>query len=172
MVDDPLNNLDRRILHFLQVDARGATDTNIANETDVTGTTISNRIERLEDKGVIRGYHPEIDYEQAGYPLKVLFICSVDLSDRSEIAEKALEARGVVNVRELLAGEQNVHVEAVAESTSGIEEVTEQLHEVGLRVVSTAILANERTQPWNHFHQDMVVFADENAESGNESSEE
>src|SRR6056297_2894073 len=88
MVDDPLNNLDRRILHLLQIDARAATDTDIAKETDVTGTTIHNRIERLEEEGIITGYNPEIDYEQAGYPMRVLFICSTDLSSRSEMAKK------------------------------------------------------------------------------------
>lgn len=155
MVDDSLNNLDRRILHLLQVDARGATDTSIAEETDVTGTTIHNRIERLEEKGIIIGYNPEIDYEKAGYPMRVLFICSTDLSRRSEMAEKALEVRGVVNVREMLAGEENLHVEVVAESTSDVKQSTEQLDEMGLRIVSSNILAEERVQPWNHFHQEL-----------------
>lgn len=152
MVDDSLDELDRRILHLLQVDARGATDTDIAEDTDVTGTTVSNRIKKLEEIGVIRGYHPEIDYEQAGYPLEVLFICSVDLSDRAELAEEVLTIRGVVNVRELLAGEENIHVQIVANSIDGVEGITEQLNEVGLRVVSSTILANEAVQPWNHFH--------------------
>jgi Lrp/AsnC family leucine-responsive transcriptional regulator len=156
MVDDPLDNLDRRILHLLQVDARGASDTDIAQETDVTGTTVSNRIERLEERGIIVGYNPEIDYERAGYPMRVLFICSVELSRRSEYAERALEVRGVVNVREMLAGEENLHVEVVAESTSDVKRSTEQLNELGLGINSSNILAAERIQPWNHFHQDVA----------------
>jgi len=156
MVDDPLNNLDRRILHLLQVDARGASDTAIAHETDVTGTTIHNRIKQLEDQGVIIGYNPEINYEQAGYPMRVLFICSIELSKRSEMAEKALDVRGVVNVREMLAGEENLHVEVVAEGTSDVKESTEQLDELGLQIISSNILAEEHIQPWNHFHQEMA----------------
>jgi len=154
----------------LQIDARGASDTNIAEETDVTGTTIHNRIEQLEEKGIITGYNPEIDYEQAGYPMQVLFICSTDLP-RSEMAEKALEVRGVVNVREMLSGEENLHIEVVAESTSEIEESTDQLDELGLRIVSSNILAEEHIQPWNHFHQE---FAGEDADAPEEigSSEE
>ncbi|MFD1647674.1 Lrp/AsnC family transcriptional regulator [Haloarchaeobius litoreus] len=165
MNDDPLNNLDRRILHLLQIDARGASDTDIANETDVTGTTIHNRIKGLEDQGIITGYHPEIDYEKAGYPMQVLFICSTDLSNRSEMAEKALEVRGVVNVRQMLSGEENLHVEVVAESTSEIEESTDQLDSLGLRIVSSNILAEEHIQPWNHFHQE---FAGEDADTPDE----
>ena len=156
MADDPLDNLDRRILHLLQLDARGASDTEIAAETDVTGTTVHNRIEQLEDAGIILGYNPEINYERAGYPMRVLFICSTDLSDRSEMAERALEVRGVVNVREMLSGEDNLHVEVVAETTSEVKQSTEQLDGLGLRIVSSNILAEERTQPWNHFHQDIM----------------
>jgi len=156
MVDDPLNNLDRRILHLLQVDARGATDTEIADETDVTGTTIHNRIKQLEEQGIILGYNPEINYERAGYPMRVLFICSTDLSERAEMAKKALEVRGVVNVREMLAGEENLHVEVVAESTSDVKESTEQLDDLGLQIITSNILAEERIQPWNHFHQQLA----------------
>lgn len=155
MGDDPINNLDRRILHLLQVDARGASDTAIAEETDVTGTTVNNRIRKLEEQGIIRGYHPDIDYEQAGYPLTVLFICSVDLSDRPEVAEEILEVRGVVNVREMMAGEENLHVAVVAQSTADVKETTQQLNDLGVRIMSSNLLAKETAQPWNHFHQDV-----------------
>jgi DNA-binding Lrp family transcriptional regulator len=170
MVDDPPNNLDRRILHLLQVDARGATDTAIADETEVTGTTIHNRIQSLEERGIVIGYNPQIDYEQAGYPMRVLFICSAELSDRSRMAEKALEIQGVVSVREMLAGEENLHVEVVAQSTSAVKESTEELDELGLRIVSSNILATEHIQPWNHFHQEIVGEPDtlEESESNDE----
>ncbi|ELY43815.1 Lrp/AsnC family transcriptional regulator [Natronorubrum sulfidifaciens] len=165
MVDDPLNNLDRRILHLLQIDARGASDTDIANETDVTGTTIHNRIKQLEEQEVILGYNPEINYEAAGYPMRVLFICSTELSRRSDMAKEALEVRGVVNVREMLAGEENLHVEVVAEATSDVKVSTEQLDELGLQIVTSNILAEEHTQPWNHFHQEIAGEPDTLSES-------
>lgn len=154
MSDEPIDNLDRRILHLLQLDARGASDTDIGREIDVTGTTVGNRIEKLEEQGIIRGYHPDINYERAGYPMDVLFICSVPLHDRSEFAEKALGVWGVVNVREMLSGEANLHVEVVSESTTDIEQSTQQLEELGISIVSSNIIAKERVQPWNHFHQE------------------
>lgn len=93
MDDDPLNNLDRRILHLLQIVARG--DSDIAEETGVTGTTVHNRIKPLEEQGIIQAYNPEINYDQAGYPMNLVFICSTDLSQRSEGAEQVLDVRGV-----------------------------------------------------------------------------
>lgn len=61
MDDNPLDDVDRSILHQLQLNAR-QTDTEIAEKVDVTSTTVRNRLDKLEGKGVIRGYHPEINY--------------------------------------------------------------------------------------------------------------
>lgn len=152
MEDEPLNHIDRRILHLLQVDARGKRDTDIAEDTDVTGTTVGNRIERLEDRGIIRGYHPDIDYERAGYPLVIQFVGSVPVTDRKPIAEQALDVLGVVDVKQLLAGERNVQIQAVAESTDRIEQITEELDDIGLQIHRSDIVSEQTTQPWNHFH--------------------
>ncbi|PSP52404.1 hypothetical protein BRC67_04665 [Halobacteriales archaeon QH_3_68_24] len=69
-----LDNVDRGILYMLQEDARNTTSEDIADKTGVSASTIRNRLERLEDDGVIRGYHPEIDYEAANLPLRVMFV--------------------------------------------------------------------------------------------------
>ncbi|WP_135854768.1 Lrp/AsnC family transcriptional regulator [Halorussus salinus] len=152
MDDEPLNHIDRRILHLLQVDARGKRDTDIAEETDVTGTTVANRIERLEDRGIIRGYHPEIDYEEAGYPLVILFVGTVPVTERKTIADQARDVLGVVDVKQLLSGEENIHVQAVAESTDRIEQITEELDSIGLQIHRSDIISEHTTQPWDHFH--------------------
>lgn len=157
MASDELNDLDRRILHLLQVNARGKRDTDIAGDTDVTSTTVANRIEALEERGIIKGYHPEIDYEAAGYPLVVLFVCTAPVAEREALAEQTREVHGVVNVRELLSGEGNIHVQVVAESTARVEEVTQELDSLGLRVGSNVILSRETVQPWNHFQEKVAA---------------
>jgi DNA-binding Lrp family transcriptional regulator len=151
MGSNDLNDLERHILYLLQLDARNNRDTDIAEETDVTSTTIGNRIDALEQRGVIEGYHPEIGYEAAGYPLVVLFVCTAPVAERDSIAGQALEVRGVVKVKELLTGEGNVHVQAVAESADRIEGVTQELDGLGLQVRSNVIVSRETARPWNHF---------------------
>lgn len=48
-----LDDIDRRILYYLRVDARNTTAPMIAEEVDVSAATIRNRINQLEEKGVI-----------------------------------------------------------------------------------------------------------------------
>jgi DNA-binding Lrp family transcriptional regulator len=152
-----LDDVDRGILHLLQSNARN-TATFIGEQVGVSATTVTNRIEQLEDDGIIRGYDVDTDYEKAGLPLQVLFVCSAAPSDRPAFAEQAMDIQGVVNVRELLGGELNVHVVAVARTTERIEEVTTELHAIGFRVVSSVIVHAESTKPWNQFQ------TEENAE--------
>ncbi|HYA58325.1 MAG TPA: Lrp/AsnC family transcriptional regulator [Thermoplasmata archaeon] len=66
-----LDELDRAILEELNVDARRS-HREIAHRLKVSPTTVSSRVQRLEDQGVIRGYIPLLDDEQLGYDLWAL----------------------------------------------------------------------------------------------------
>jgi DNA-binding Lrp family transcriptional regulator len=147
-----LDNVDRGILHLLQLDARNTTAQEIADKTGVSASTIRNRIEQLEDTGVITGYHPKINYEAANLPLQVIFIITAPAAKRSDAVEELLNVKGVVDIRETLTGHRNIHVEVVATSTSDITRMTDAIHDLGLQIESSEILKQRRTQPFNHFH--------------------
>ncbi|TKR27959.1 Lrp/AsnC family transcriptional regulator [Natronomonas salsuginis] len=151
-MDDPsIDDVDRSILHQLQLSAR-QTDTEIGEEVEVTSTTVRNRLDKLEDGGVIRGYHPEINYERAGYPLHVLFVCTVDPNELDSVAEQSLDIRGVVSAREMLGGERNFHAEVVADTVHEIEEIRNEVANLGLTINSSEIISETQVQPWDHFY--------------------
>lgn len=60
-----LDDLDRRILGELLGDAR-LSYREIARRLDVTAPTVSRRVQRMEDLGVIRGYRAVVAPEPAG----------------------------------------------------------------------------------------------------------
>ncbi|WP_225335556.1 Lrp/AsnC family transcriptional regulator [Halomicrobium urmianum] len=146
-----LDNVDRGILHELQVDARNRTAQEIADKVDVSASTVRNRIKELEDGGVIEGYHPKIDYEAADLPLQIMFVCSAPPNERSEMVEQILDVRGIVDVRETLTGSRNLYVEAVGTGTRDTVRITDALHETGLSIESSEIIRQRRVQPFNHF---------------------
>jgi Lrp/AsnC family leucine-responsive transcriptional regulator len=146
-----LDNVDRGILHELQLDARNRTARQIAETVDVSASTVRNRIEALEEAGILQGYHPKIDYERANLPLQILFVCSASPTERSEIVEQILEIRGVVDVRETLAGRRNLYVEAVGTGTADTARISDEMHDIGVSVESSEILRQRRVQPFNHF---------------------
>lgn len=146
-----LDNVDRGILHELQVDARNRNAQEIADKVDVSASTVRNRIEQLEEAEVIEGYHPKIDYELANLPLQVMFVCSAPPSERETMLEESLDIRGVVDVRETLTGRRNLYIEAVGTGTADTVRITDALHSMGLQIESSEIIRQRRVQPFNHF---------------------
>lgn len=146
-----LDNVDRGILHELQLNARNRTAQEIADKVDVSASTVRNRISELEANGVIEGYHPKIDYEKANLPLQVLFVCSAPPMERAEMVEQILDIRGVVDVRETLTGHRNLYVEAVGTDTADTARITDAMHDIGVSIESSEIMRQRRVQPFNHF---------------------
>ena len=146
-----LDDVDRGILHLLQKEARDTTAQEIADTVGVSPSTVRNRIDDLESGGVIEGYHPEIDYEAAGLPLRTVFVITADPSTRTQAVEDVLGIKGVVDVREMLTGRRNLHVEVVGTSTRDLVRITDAIHDLGLAIESSEIVRQHRMQPFNHF---------------------
>lgn len=151
-----LDNVDRGILHLLQVDARNNTTAEIAEQVGVSATTVSNRITKMEKADVIDGYHPKINYEQADLPLHILFICTAPVAKQSDLATQALDVFGVVEVQEMLRGTRNIRIEAISREIGGIEEITQDLDDLGLEIETSEIVKQERTRPFDHFGSDLI----------------
>jgi DNA-binding Lrp family transcriptional regulator len=149
-----LDDVDREILFVLQKDARNTTIAEIAEEVGVSSSTVRNRIESLEDEGVIEGYYPKINYEKASFPLHVMFICSAPADEREQLARSALDSPGVVDVTEMITSANNLYVEAVATATKNLTVISNELADLGFGVESSEIIANDYTKPWAHFEYD------------------
>ncbi|ELZ03269.1 Lrp/AsnC family transcriptional regulator [Natrialba aegyptia] len=156
MAQDVLDETDRGILYLLQQNARETTAAEIAEAVGVSAGTVRNRIDRLEEQGVLEGYIPDIDYETAGFELHILFTCTSETQPTTEFVEEVLDQHGVVTVRKLLAGDQNLHVEAVGTSTGDISQIAKTLQECGLDISRSEVLEAEFRQPFNHFGQKLA----------------
>ncbi|SEW11584.1 Lrp/AsnC family transcriptional regulator [Natrinema salifodinae] len=157
-----LDDVNKAILYLLQQNSRRIAMREMANRVGVSAGTIRNRIEKMEDEGVIRGYYPEIDYDKAGLQLHVLFVCRTPGLDRETCAETARSVSGVVSVREVLNGRDNVQIEAIGTDTDDIARVNDELHELGLTVVNSSVLKSSHVQPFDHFGKQVVDEANDN----------
>src|SRR6056297_3304400 len=108
-----LDDVDRSILYLLQRDARNTTAEEMADKAGVSASTVRNRIGQLEADGIIKGYHPEIDYEEANLPLQLTFIVTAPPRDIDAHSSAIRGIQGIVDVREMLTGRRNIHVDAV-----------------------------------------------------------
>lgn len=146
-----LDEIDKRILYHLAEDARNTSAPMIAEEVNVSAGTIRNRINQLEDRGIIKGYHAAIDYERIDGSLMNLLVCNTSVSDREKLAKQALRIPGVINIRELMTGRGNLHVTVVGADTNDLTHVSRALSELGVEIVDEGLLQREYTTPYQPF---------------------
>lgn len=151
-----LDEIDKRIVYRLMQNARETTTPEIAEEVNVSPGTIRNRINQLEEKGIIRGHHADIDFQRAGKPLVALIKCSSSVNNRQNLAKKALQVNGVVQIRELISGKVDLHVKVVAEHTEEITKITDELEELGLEVEGEDLIRREYFEPYEKFGPDEI----------------
>jgi len=151
-----VDEIDRGILYMLQRDARGITTQEIGEAVGVAASTVRNRIGKMETAGVIRGYYPDIDYDEAGLQLHVEFICTAPNPERGKLARAAQDVNGVTAIREVLNGKENVQIDAVGTDAEDVARINDELSEIGLTVNNTKIIKDTVLQPFNHFGQDVV----------------
>lgn len=146
-----LDDVDRSILYKLQEDARHTTAQEMADSIGVSASTVRNRIEQLEEDGIVKGYHPEIDYEAANLPLQVTFVISVEPSELEARSAELREIQGVIDVREMLTGRRNIYADVVGTSTRDLTRITDAIHDLGVQVESSEVMRRRFVQPFNHF---------------------
>lgn len=158
-MDYRLDEIDRRIIYALMRDARNTSAPMIAEQVNVSPGTIRNRINQLEEQGIIRSYTAEIDFERADDRLTNLYVCTVPISERKSLAREAHSIPGVINVRELMTGRENLHVLAVGENTADLRRIARTLSGLGIEIEDETLLEAETHTPYDSFGPDEGVPA-------------
>lgn len=88
-----IDDTDRQLLRLLQTQARMSI-TELAEQVSLSATPCARRIKRLEDAGIITGYHTQTDAQKLGYPLAVFIAISMDrhTADRFEQFEDKIQS--------------------------------------------------------------------------------
>jgi len=121
----------------------------MAGKVGVSSSTVANRINDLEKRGVILSNHPIINYSETGLGHHLLVTATVP-RDREKMMDGIMEVSGIVSIRELLTNKENLSLEVVGTSED-IEETLESLDSLGVDIERMRMMKQERTNPYNHF---------------------
>ena len=88
-----IDDTDKQLLRLLQTQARMSI-TELAERVNLSATPCARRIKRLEEAGIITGYHTQTDAQKIGYPLAVFIAISMDrhTADRFELFEEKIQS--------------------------------------------------------------------------------
>ncbi|MCW5773591.1 MAG: Lrp/AsnC family transcriptional regulator [Rhodospirillaceae bacterium] len=123
-----LDKIDRRILRDLQDNGR-MTNVELAKRAQISAPPCLRRVRALEEGGVIRGYHADVDAERLGY--EVLFFALVGLDSQAEsvLTDFENKMRDWSEVREchMVRGAGDFMLKIVARNTAHENEITTKL---------------------------------------------
>jgi Lrp/AsnC family leucine-responsive transcriptional regulator len=117
-----LDELDKQILDILQENGR-ASHVNIARQLGVGHTRVRDRILRMEEAGVIKGYQAIIDPAVLGQGVLCIIQLEVDQQlDFDELVEQILEIDEVVDVANV-TGEVDAHIRVWARDVAHLRNI-------------------------------------------------
>lgn len=110
-----LDNIDRQLLTRLQSEGR-ITNVELANCVGLTAPPCLRRVRALEDSGIIRGYHADIDPQKMGFSITVFAMVSLKSQAEQDLREFEELVATLPEVREchMLNGEIDFMLKIVA----------------------------------------------------------
>ena len=118
-----LDSIDKKILAVLQAEGR-VTNVDLARRVDLTAPPCLRRVRALEEDGVIRGYHADLDPSKLGFAITVFAM--VSLRSQAEEDLRAFEAhiKALPEVREchMLNGEIDFILKIVSKDLQSFQE--------------------------------------------------
>ncbi|SEO55677.1 DNA-binding transcriptional regulator, Lrp family [Halogranum amylolyticum] len=134
-------NLDAKLINALLGDGR-ASLRSLAEELDVSVTTVSNHLRDLEDEGVIEGYTPKVNYDALGYDVTAVLQLKVEGSKLPDITERLKEEKQMISVYEV-TGDYDVIAIGKFTDTDGMNrQIKTLLTDSDIRESNTSVVLN------------------------------
>ena len=111
-----LDSVDRQILHDLQDHGR-MTNVDLAKNAGISAPPCLRRVRALEDAGIIKGYHADIDSDALGYSVQVFAFVGLTSQAETDLQDFELLVSTWPQVREchMLMGETYFLLKIVAQ---------------------------------------------------------
>lgn len=119
-----LDDIDRRLLRHLQADP-ALRPADLAGRAGVTPATAWRRLERLRERGIIRGEQARIDWRALGWAVEVSLRFTLDKANPRAFDEFLAAARAVPEVIEIqtFLGRVDVRLNVIARDMAHYQEI-------------------------------------------------
>ena len=118
-----LDSIDRRLLAELQAEGR-VTNVDLARRVGLTAPPCLRRVRALEEEGIIRGYHADLDAGRLGFSIMVFAMVSLKSQAEEDLRAFEEHMRALPEVREchMLNGEIDFMLKIVSRDLQSFQE--------------------------------------------------
>jgi Lrp/AsnC family transcriptional regulator, leucine-responsive regulatory protein len=136
-----VEEIDRQLVTLLSADGR-MSFTELAKRTGLSVSAAHQRVRRLEQSGVIRGYVALSDPDQVGLPLTAFIsITPFDASAPDDVPQR-LEQVAAIEACHSVAGDENYILKVRVASPSALEDLLQEIRTVaGVSTRTTIVLS-------------------------------
>lgn len=120
-----LDTKDWQLLELLQRDARTGY-AELGRQVGLSAPATAERVKRLEDAGVIRGYRAQVDPQKLGYAIEAVIRLRCDGSVCARVGAALADIPEILDYRRL-AGEDSGSLRVIAMSVSHLEAVLDRI---------------------------------------------
>lgn len=121
---------NRKILLELQKNAR-ISYTELGKKIGLTGPAVKERVQKLEESGVIKGYRAKLDLEKIGYSLTAIIHFKMNPGSIHQFIEQLRAMPEIIEVNRITGGDNMVIKVALSES-SHLEKLINRFIEYGV----------------------------------------
>jgi len=134
-------NLDEKLVNALLEDGR-ASLRSLGEDLDVSVTTVSNHISDLEDRGVIQGYAPIVEYGELGYDVTAVIQLKVEGSALPDITDRLQGHEHMVSVYEVTGDHDVIAIGKFTDTDHMNEQIKELLIDPDIKESNTSVVLN------------------------------
>lgn len=133
------DDLDTRLLNALRADGR-ASLRSLADDLDVSVTTISNHLSDLKAAGAIEGFEPIIDYGTLGYDVTAVVQIEVEGDALPDIATRLRERPQMMTVYEVTGAHDIVAVGKFRDTDDMNDLIKTLLADADVKATNTSVV--------------------------------
>ena len=138
-------NLDAKLVNALLDDGR-ASLRSLAEELDVSVTTVSNHLSDLEDDGVIEGYTPKINYNELDFDVTAVIQLKVEGNALPDITDRLDQQKQMTSVYEV-TGDYDIIAIGKFEDTDGMNaQIKTLLTDPDIKESNTSVVLNATSE--------------------------
>lgn len=144
MID--LDDINRDILDLMQLDGR-ISYRELGERVGLTAPAVTERVRKLEELGVIKGYRAVVDYEALGFPL--LCVIRLNAPRGAQGVDDIIRSLPEVIEANRVTGSESHVIRARLRSTAHLEQLLDQLWEFGDSVTNIVTSSPVPRRPMN-----------------------
>jgi DNA-binding Lrp family transcriptional regulator len=134
-------NLDATLINALLGDGR-ASLRSLAEDLDVSVTTVSNHLKDLESQGIIEGYTPIIDYDELGYDVTAIVQLKVEGNALANITDTLQSQKQMINVYEVTGEFDIIAIGKFTDTDDMNTMIKELLADADIKESNTSVVLN------------------------------